>query len=176
MRIAQSLFALTLLVMPHVAAADVIDRAPTGFTTRTVVTIAAAPDRVYQSLLGIADWWNPEHTYSGKSANLRLDAKPGGCFCETLPNGGGIEHAVVVYVDPGRVLRLRGALGPLQQLGVAGSLTWTLEAAGTGTTATVTYAVGGYAAGGLDGLATIVDEVIADQLRRLKSAIEQPRR
>ena len=49
--------------------------------------------------------------------NLSIDARPGGCFCEKLPNGGGVEHARVVYVAPREVLRLSGALGPLQGVG-----------------------------------------------------------
>ena len=47
------------------------------------------------------------------AANLSLDAAPGGCFCERLPNGGGVEHMRVTYVEPGKRIVLTGSLGPL---------------------------------------------------------------
>jgi uncharacterized protein YndB with AHSA1/START domain len=155
-------------------AAEVVDKSPTGFTSKTAVTIAASPARVYAMLSRVGEWWEPAHTYSGDSKNLRIEARAGACFCEDLPAGGSVEHGVVVYVEPGATIRIRSALGPLQGLGVAGSLTWALEGSGTGTTATVTYAVGGYAPGGLEALAPIVDQVIGAQLTRLKAVIERP--
>lgn len=162
-----------LLAGPAVAHSEVVDKSPNGFTVRTVVTIAAPPDRAFAALIRVADWWDPAHTWSGESRNLRLEAAPGGCFCEALPNGGSVRHAEVVYVAPGTLLRLNGALGPLQSMGVSGSLTWQLEKSGEGTTATVTYVVGGYVPGGADALAGPVDGVIGTQLRRLKAAVEQ---
>ncbi len=29
-----------------------------------------------------------------------------GCFCERLPNQGGVRHMEVVYLDPGKVLAM----------------------------------------------------------------------
>ena len=60
------------------------------------------------------------------------------------PKGGSVLHLIVVYSDPGKSLRLRGALGPFQGLGVDGALTWKLEPAVDGTRLFVTYALGGY--------------------------------
>ena len=65
-----------------------------------------------------------------------LDAQATGCFCELLPlpkdapegtRRGSVEHMHVVYADPGRVLRMRGGLGPLQSEAVHGTLTITLK-------------------------------------------------
>ncbi len=105
-------FRLLLAAITTAAAAEVVDSGPGGFTVRTTVHVAAPADKVYAALVQPARWWNSEHTFSGDARNLSLDAQPGGCFCETLKNGGGVRHQTVVYVDPGRVLRLRGPLGP----------------------------------------------------------------
>jgi hypothetical protein len=79
---------------------------------------------------------------------------------------------VVVNAQPGRLLRLAGALGPLQSLGIAGSLSLSLKEGSGGTTVTQTYDVGGHAPGGLDKLAAPVDAVLGAQLGRLKQLIE----
>jgi uncharacterized protein YndB with AHSA1/START domain len=169
---------LFVLGAPSPIAAEVVDSARDGFTVRTTVTIAATGDAAFRALVEeIGTWWDPEHTYSGRATNLRLDPVPGGCFCETLAGGGGVQHAVVVNVVPGELLRLRGALGPLQGAGTAGVLTWQFSAQpGGGVTADVTYVVGGYYPGGLDAVAAAVDSVIGDQLRRLKAYLERDRR
>jgi uncharacterized protein YndB with AHSA1/START domain len=89
-------------------------------------------------------------------------------MCEALPNDGSVQHGTVVNVVPGQMVRLSAALGPLQQMGVSGSLTWQFErTAAAETRVTLTYAVGGYAPGGLDKLADVVDMVITRQLNRL---------
>lgn len=151
------------------ARAEVTDRSPSGFTVKVVADIAAPPARVYAALVRNVDkWWDKEHTYSGDAKNLSIDPKPGGCFCESLPAGGFVEHAVVINVQPGTLVRMRGALGPLQEAGVAGSLTWQFEQAGPGTKLTFTHTAGGYAPGGLDKLADIVDKVLAHQVAQLK--------
>jgi hypothetical protein len=50
----------------------------------------------------------------------------------------------VVFVDPGKTLRMRGGLGPLQGLGVAGAMTFTIAATESGSELTYRYVVGGY--------------------------------
>ena len=84
------------------AAAGVVDVSTNGFTVQISTHIAAAPAKVYAALIDPARWWSSEHTFSGSAANLHLDAKAGGCWCETLPNGGSVVHLIVVYVDPGK--------------------------------------------------------------------------
>src|ERR1700681_1128530 len=108
------------------AAAEVVTVAANGFEIRETAHTAAASDKVYAALLLPAHWWSSDHTFSGSAANLVLDARAGGCWCETLPDGGSVEHLRVVYVSPGKTLRLRGALGPLQSLAVAGVMTWSV--------------------------------------------------
>lgn len=159
------------------AAADVIDRSASGFTVKTTLAVAASPQRVYQDLLSIGSWWDKDHTYSGDAKNMTLVAQPGGCFCEQVPGGGAVEHGRVVNVSTGKLLRISAAFGPLQELAVVGSMTWTIEPAkqGSGSTLTMTYAAGGYAPGGLDRLADIVDMVMSRQVQLLKTHAEKSR-
>jgi uncharacterized protein YndB with AHSA1/START domain len=156
------------------ARGDVVDRSASGFTVKTTATVAAAPQRVYQDLLNVGAWWDKAHTYSGDAKNMTLAAQPGGCFCEKYA-GGAIEHGRVVNVSPDRLLRLSGSLGPLQEMAVTGTMTWAIEPAkqGSGSTLTMTYAAGGYAPGGLDKLADIVDMVLAQQVKLLKAHAEK---
>jgi hypothetical protein len=170
-----SVVAMALVLLgTGLARAAVVDSTQAGFLVHSEVVVRAAPDSVYRALTGrIGAWWDSEHTFSGDSRNLSLEAVPGGCFCETLPQGGGVRHLTVVFASPGRTLRLVGGLGPLQGAGVAGSLTWTLaSAAPGGTQVRLDYSVGGYYRGGLAGLAPAVDAVLGEQLLRLKSFVE----
>lgn len=165
--------AAVLLLAASLVRAEVVDSSDAGFTTRNTATIAAPPGDVYKGLVNdIGRWWDPEHTYSKNSSYLSLDARPGGLFFEKLGNGG-VAHMTVVFAVPGETLRLVGGLGPLQALAVSGSMTWHLTPDGRGTKVEVVYAVGGYKPGGLQAMAPVVDNVVGEQLRRLKNYIEK---
>ena len=88
--------------------------------------------------------------------------------------GGGVRHFEVVHADAPRALRLIGGLGPLQEVGASGSLTWSLEASETGaeTRVSYSYAVHGHLEGGLGAWASPVDGVLRQQLERLERLIE----
>jgi uncharacterized protein YndB with AHSA1/START domain len=113
--------AAALLAAATVGHAEVVSVGATGFEVRESMHVAAPPSKVYDGLLHPASWWNSEHTFSGSAANMTLDARPGGCWCESLHDGGSVEHLRVIYVSPGKVLRLRGGLGPFQMLAVDAS-------------------------------------------------------
>ena len=144
-----------------------------GFLVKFDVSVNAPAAKVYDALVGqIGSWWNPEHTYSHDAKNLSIDARPGGCFCEKLPNGGGMEHLRVVYVAPPQVVRFSGALGPLQASGVAGSMTWKLTDGPDSTRLELSYSVGGFIQGGFDKIAPAVEAMLREQLDRLKLFVE----
>lgn len=150
------------------AIAEVKSATPAGFEVESKIVAPVAPAEAYAALTRIGAWWDSAHTYSGKAANMTLDARPGGCFCEAIPDGSGaIEHMRVVYARPGATLRLQGGLGPLQAEAVAGTLTWSLKAVSGGTEVSQNYIVGGYVRGGADKMAPIVDQVLSQQLTRL---------
>ena len=152
--------------------AEVKSAMPNGFEVVSIVTIAAPADRVYSALGEVGHWWSPSHTFSRDAANLGIELRAGGCFCERLKDGGSVQHLQVVYAAPGQGLRLRGALGPLQTEGVDGTLGWTLKPGEGGTSVTLSYVVGGYIRGGMEQWAPKVDRVLDEQLQRLKSFVE----
>lgn len=156
-------------ITAHVdARAEIVNAGPSGFNLRHVVDVpSVAPPLVWAALSDVSKWWDPEHTYSGDARNLSLEPTVRGCFCEKLSLYAGIEHGTVVYAQPAKILRLIGALGPLQEFGVTGSLTWQIESAGGGSRITMTYNVGGYADRPLSDWAPIVDEVLVVQAQRL---------
>jgi uncharacterized protein YndB with AHSA1/START domain len=172
MRVTTGLLAAALLTGPAGLRAEVVDAAAGGFTVKLARHVAAPPEEVYATAVAVGRWWSPDHTFSGSAAALSIDARPGGCWCETLPGGGGVRHLEVVYAAPGSLLRFSGGLGPLQATAASGSLTWTFAAAGDGTDVTWTYAVAGDRPGGLEALAPAVDAVLAEQIDRLKAAVE----
>ncbi|MCZ6641526.1 MAG: ATPase [Gammaproteobacteria bacterium] len=144
-----------------------------GFVSEHELDIAADPERVYQTLTDeIHLWWDATHSYSGKAENFYLEARAQGCFCEKLSSGGSVRHMQVVFADPGKQLRLSGGLGPLQGMGVAGSMSFVLVSRAPGTRLEYRYEVGGFTAGGLAALAGPVDPVQLGQLQRLKAYVE----
>lgn len=168
-----ALVAVGMGIIGRQAGAAVVEVTPVGFGVRSEVATTAAPKTVYKALLREVDkWWDPEHTYSGNSRNLSIDGKVGGCFCENMGKGGGGEHARIIFLIPDALVRMSGAFGPLQSSGLVGTLTWKLSAAGTGTKIELTYNVGGYMHGAFENIAPAVDEVLTDQLTRLKTFSE----
>ncbi|MBB4840962.1 uncharacterized protein YndB with AHSA1/START domain [Sphingomonas kyeonggiensis] len=169
---AYSLVALAL-VAASPAAAEVTASTETSFTVTEKVTVAAPAAKVWATLVAPSLWWNKDHTWSGSAANLSLDPRPGGCWCEKLPKGGGVEHMRVVYAAPGEMLRLTGGLGPLQAMPASAVMTVTLTpgADGKSTAVTFEYAVAG--APGLGRIAAPVDGVLAAQVAGLKAAAER---
>ena len=148
--------------------AAVLESGEHAFTVSHSLETAAGPDVVYRTMTAhIDEWWNPAHSWSGEAANLYVQAEPGGCFCERLPNGGFAEHLRIIYLAPGAEIRFVGTLGPLQSMSVQGRMAWTIEPAEEGSLVTFTYRVFGHPPGGLTNLAPAVDGVIVEQLQRL---------
>lgn len=81
----------------------------------------------------------------------------------------------VVYASPGKLLRLTGAIGPLQEAALAGTMTWTMSPTSGGTNVELTYTVGGFRIGGFRDIPTVVDAVLRGQLGRLKAFVETGR-
>jgi uncharacterized protein YndB with AHSA1/START domain len=164
---------LPLLLAALPAQAAVTSSAGDGFEIVQTVTVKAAPAKVYDALLAPSGWWSAEHTYSGAAANLTIERRIGGCFCEKLPEGGAIQHLSVVWLAPGRMIGLRGALGPLAREGAEGTLYWSLKPAeGGGTVLTQSYTVGGYLHGDGAGWAAKVDGMLQAQLDRLARLVD----
>ncbi|HVY87593.1 MAG TPA: hypothetical protein VG942_01900 [Hyphomonadaceae bacterium] len=169
MRVRTLLSAATIIATCCGAAnAEVKAAAPDGLVLQYKLQAPLKTEAAWKRLLDVGSWWSSDHTYSGSAANLHLDAVAGGCWCELWP-GGEVEHAQVVYMRPNQALRFSTALGPLQGLGVSGALTFTLAPGPTDNTTEVTvdYVVVGSSLSGLDKLATDVDQVLGEQVKRL---------
>jgi uncharacterized protein YndB with AHSA1/START domain len=152
------------------AKAEVASAAPGGFMIQAEAVVAATPDRTWRALVRPGQWWGSEHTYSGDAGRMSLEARAGGCWCERWGAGQSVEHGRVVLVmerQGVRTLRTVGALGPLQEMGVSGVLTFTVAPDPVGAKVTMTYRVAGDAGLGLDQLAPLVDMVLMEQFGRL---------
>ena len=161
----------TLLIAANAKSA-VVETAANGFAVEETAHVAATPDKVYVALLHPENWWNSQHTFSGNAANLSLDAKAGGCLCETLPNGGSVQHLAVVALMPGKAIVLRGAMGPFQAQGVDGAMTITLTPKDGGTDLVLDNNYGGYIKGGMGKWPVAADAMLSDLVARLKSYAE----
>lgn len=160
---------MAVAAMAAPSQAEVLSATSGGFAVEAKATVPVPPTEAYAALGRIGRWWNSGHTYSGDAANMRLELRVDGCFCEAIPDGAGeIEHGRVIYVRPGQTLRVQGGLGPLQSEGVLGTLTWQLRAVEGGTEITQTYVVGGYMRGGFEAAAPLVDQVMTAQLEGLR--------
>ena len=167
------LFGLSMLASP--AAAEVVSSTSNGFHVRQTVQLVVPVPNSYDSFSRIGSWWNQEHTYSGSSSNLSLSLQPGGCFCERLPEGGGIEHMRVALVKPREEVLLTGSLGPLLYLATTGVMDVKFERIAGGSKVTLDYKAAGFASGDAAKLAPIVDGVLAVQMKRFREfARKQP--
>lgn len=150
------------LVAAAPAVAELSQSAPDGLLMEHRFQIDASPAEAWQALVHPEHWWPEDHNWSGKSANLSLVPEAGGCFCERWSEGS-VEHGRVIMAIAPRLLRLRGSLGPLQEMAVTGVLTVALEPTGSGTEAIVTYRISGDGSHALDRFGSVVDQVIGQQ-------------
>ncbi len=165
------LLAVAALAFALSAHAEVKESGADHLLIANARTIHAAPDKVYAALTDIGRWWDGEHTFSGSAANLSLQPSAGGCFCERW-GAQSVAHGRVVWANPGHLLRLDTALGPLQGMAVQGVMTFTLKPSGGDTSLQFEYRVNGSVSSGLDKLAPTVDGVLMAQLQRLQGYAE----
>lgn len=162
------LFAFTPLLLN----AEVVSRNEHGFQIQLEKVVSTNKKIAYQQFINVDQWWLKDHTWFGKSENLSIDARAGGCFCE-IEGTKQVLHMTVSFINPNAEIRMIGGLGPLQMMGVQGGMNWKFEQLDSGKTKiTHQYQVVGYLDGGLSELATIVDKVQSAQLDALAERIE----
>jgi hypothetical protein len=162
---------LVLALFATGVSAEVRARTDNGFTLGYERPVRAAPDRVLETVAMPSGWWSSDHTYSGDAANIRLDMIPGGCWCEALP-GGGVKHAEVVMVWPGRrMVRFDAPFGPLQGMGADAvlTMTWSDPPEGGERMLRWTFVVNGPGTGAM---ADVIDGVMTEQFRRLGDRLD----
>ena len=161
-----SLIVLAGLAQPVLSEVTEVDEY--GFVSVHEVAIKAAPERVFEALFEeIGQWWDSVHTHSGDAANLSFKCLVG--LCEESGDDLFVRHMTLEFLQPPKTLRLSGGLGPLQPLGVSGSMTFDLEETEAGTTLSYRYAVNGRNAAPW---AEAVDRVQLGQLERLRRYVE----
>jgi len=150
---------------PAPVSAEVKDATPSGFTVENAIKVPVEPMKAWKALVDdVGRWWPKDHTWWGAESVLSIEPRAGGCFCERKGEQQA-QHLLVVFADPGKLLRLTGGLGPLQGMGLSGVLEFRLAPAdGGGTTITMYYRAGGYTPDDLSKLAPVVDGVQALQL------------
>lgn len=172
------LSAAVLVAISPPSYAEVKATSDTGFNVVHIASVAATPEAIWKRLLAPKDYWNKAHSWSGSSAGFYIDAQANGCFCELfqekgadgkLKTVGSVEHMRVIFAQPGKVLRMQGALGPLQSEAVIGTLTVAIEPAKDGATAKVSfsYVVGGYMRYKVSEIAPAVDKVLGEQFKNM---------
>lgn len=152
------------------ARAEVVSASPSAFVVRAEAVAQASPEQAWRALGQIGRWWNSEHTFSGDAGNMRLAMRAGGCFCERWGDGQSVEHGRVVLVvehEGVRTLRFIGALGPLQETGAIGVMTFAIAPDPGGAKISMSYRAAGDAALGLGAFAPPVDGVLREQFSRL---------
>ena len=164
-------FAIALLGLSAQAGAEILSSSSNAFHVRHSINLVVKPEVALASFDDVARWWDADHTYSGNSANLSLILKAGGCFCETLPDGGGIEHLRVKYVEPGKRAVLTGSLGPLLYEATTGVMDVQVKSTAGGSQLTLDYKVVGFANGGAERTAGEVDQVLGTQLKRYRAYV-----
>jgi hypothetical protein len=161
-----------VLATAGVASAGIKDATASGFTVENAIRVPVGPMKAWTALVDDVDrWWPKDHTWWGAESVLSIDPRAGGCFCERRGEQQA-QHLLVVFVDPGKLLRLTGGLGPLQGMGLTGVLEFRLAPAdGGGTIVSMRYRAGGYTPDDLSKLAPVVDRVQALQLGGLATLL-----
>lgn len=149
------------LLFAGAACADVVSSSQHGFQIKIEQATESSAQQGYQHFVNhVGQWWLSDHTWFGDASKLSIEATAGGCFCERDGDQQAL-HMLVSYVDPGNTLRLVGGLGPLQALGLSGTMTISFSEQKV----TLNYIVGGYPTTDLVELAPIVDRVLSQQLQ-----------
>lgn len=179
----RAILGIAMLCSIGTAHAEVTNTAENGFTVQHQMEIAGDAEAVWKAIIAPSRYWSSDHSWTGNAENLYLIPQAGGCFCELIrktsddnirSSDGSVQHMRVIFAHNNKVLRLSGALGPLQSEAVSGTLTMLLKPQGDNTVVRFTYKVGGYMEFPVDQIAPGVDSVIGEQLTRLSALFVAP--
>jgi hypothetical protein len=179
----RTILAMATLGSVTAANAEVTNIADNGFTVQHQRVISGDNEAVWKAMIAPSLYWNSDHSWTGDAENFYLVPQAGGCFCELIrttsadnikSSDGSVQHMRVIYAHNNKMLRMSGALGPLQGEAVTGTLTMLLQPQGDTTVVRFTYKVGGYMEFPIDEMAPAVDGVIGEQLARLSALFGDP--
>jgi len=179
----RTILGMAALCGANTAQAEVTNTAANGFTVQHQTVISGDIESVWKAMIAPSRYWNADHSWTGNADNFYLVPQAGGCFCELIrttsddnikSSEGSVQHMRVIYARNNKMLRLSGALGPLQGEAVTGTLTMLLQPQDADTVVRFTYKVGGYMEFPVDQIAPAVDGVIGEQLTRLSALFGDP--
>jgi len=165
----RAILLLSALTFATPAAAEVLSASENGFEIQQSVNLVIPQPDAFAALGQVNRWWNKEHTYSGDPSRMSLQLRPGGCWCESLEDGGGIEHMRVTFIQPGERIVLTGSLGPLLYEATTAVMDIKVSRIAGGTRVVLNYRAAGFAKGGAAAMAPLVDAVLADQMKRYRT-------
>lgn len=166
-RLSAAALALPLTLGAAPCAAELTSSSASSFTSTFRSEVPVPQATAWRAITELPQWWNDQHSWSGKAANMSVDLNAGGCWCERWGDGRSAMHGQVVMVQPGSVLRMNAALGPLQEIGVNGVLTLVTSTLEGKTFLRLTYRVNSAPEAALDKIAPAVDRVLGEQWQRL---------
>lgn len=138
-----------------------------GFELRHGIDLPVTPAQALAAFGEYGAWWSKAHTYSGNASRLSLQMRPGGCLCEQL-DGGGVEHMHVTFYQAGKRIVLTGGLGPLLFEATSGVMDVQVSKTPRGSHLDLNYRAAGFARGNGTQLAVGVDQVLREQVERLR--------
>ena len=170
----KKLVILSCLILTSASQAELLHQDKHGFIVENKIETHASKEQAWRALIDkVSLWWPSDHTWWGDAKNLSINEFAGGCFCEKSRNNSA-EHMRISFVDKHNLLRMTGGLGPLQGMGMYGSLDWIFSESEDGkTTVTLKYTVSGINPGGYGDLAPVVDMVQGLQLGGLGKYLEK---
>ena len=104
-----------------------------------------------------------------EAGELVSDAIVSALIGERLDGGGGVEHLRVAYLQPGERVVLTGSLGPLLYEATSGVMDVKVEKIAGGSRISMNYRAAGFANGGAEKMAPLVDQVLGEQMKRLRT-------
>ena len=137
-RLLRWMMALAALLGSLQATAAIKDQAADGFTIEHSQWVPVDQATAWKAFVhDVGKWWPADHTWWGDASKLSISEQVGGCFCE-LNGAQQARHMGVAFVDPGKLMRMTGGLGPLQGMGLNGVMEWRFVAENGGTRITIT--------------------------------------
>ena len=159
-----------VLFLSSPVCAELVKSGDEGFIAQQSVDIAADKAMVFRTMTGkVGEWWNPDHSFSGDAGNMLIDLE---CFCERWGNNLVRHLNTEIWIEDSKVV-MEGGLGPLKELGLGGTMIWSLASNDdAGTTVSWKYHVHGFSETSVPELATAVDGVLKEQIDRLANYLK----
>ncbi len=158
-----------ILLISFESNAKVIKSSEHGFIIEHQFKADADIAEVFKTMTkDVGQWWNSEHTYSGNAENMLINKD---CFCEQW-DGNKVSHLdTTTWIENSQIV-FEGAQGPLRELGLHGSMIWSLSKNNPGTTVTWRYYVHGFSDVDIAGFANVVDGVLNAQIENMAKLLE----